>query len=204
MIEDIIKDKYGDIIEQLWIYEKPEVIKISAIIVDPKKREIGYGTKIMKDIIEYADKNDQTIILTPSSDYGGNKNRLTKFYKKLGFVPNRGKHKDYRYSSTMLRIPEGKTFADDNTDNIEGGLSDNMSIKDIAKFHELPLSDLIKQYKKGIKIEMEHTDQLGVAKEIARDHLKEDPKYYDKLATIEAKGYTDIIKKRLAEIGDAK
>ena len=34
---------------------------------------------------------------------------------------------------------------------------------------------------KGIKTEMEHTDDEDMAKEIAMDHLTEDPKYYTKL-----------------------
>ena len=38
---------------------------------------------------------------------------------------------------------------------------------------------------KGTKVEMEHTDDKEVAREIAMDHLTEDPKYYDKLETIE-------------------
>ena len=33
----------------------------------------------------------------------------------------------------------------------------------------------------GIQIEMEHTNDLDIAKEIAMDHLTEDPKYYTKL-----------------------
>lgn len=37
----------------------------------------------------------------------------------------------------------------------------------------------------GIKVELEHTTSRQVAKEIAKDHLKEDPKYYKKLKKIE-------------------
>lgn len=37
------------------------------------------------------------------------------------------------------------------------------------------------QLKKGIKTEKEHTKDVGIAAKIALDHLKEDPKYYDKL-----------------------
>jgi DNA-directed RNA polymerase subunit RPC12/RpoP len=41
---------------------------------------------------------------------------------------------------------------------------------------------LLKQVKKGIEVEMEHTDDPRIALKIAMDHIKEDPKYYDKLA----------------------
>lgn len=36
----------------------------------------------------------------------------------------------------------------------------------------------------GQKAEMEHTNDPSVAREIARDHLSEDPRYYDKLSRI--------------------
>ncbi len=38
-----------------------------------------------------------------------------------------------------------------------------------------------------MKVEMEHTKDKQRAKEIAMDHLFEDPKYYDKLEKIETK-----------------
>ena len=40
---------------------------------------------------------------------------------------------------------------------------------------------LLKQIKKGIEVEMEHTDDPKIALKIAMDHIKEDPQYYDKL-----------------------
>ena len=40
---------------------------------------------------------------------------------------------------------------------------------------------LLKQIKKGIEVEMEHTDDPKIALKIAMDHIKEDPEYYDKL-----------------------
>jgi hypothetical protein len=40
---------------------------------------------------------------------------------------------------------------------------------------------LLSQIKKGIEVEMEHTDDPKMALKIAMDHIKEDPKYYDKL-----------------------
>lgn len=37
----------------------------------------------------------------------------------------------------------------------------------------------------GVWVEMEHTDDIEIAIEIAMDHLTEDPLYYQKLAKIE-------------------
>jgi hypothetical protein len=79
-----------------------------------------------------------------------------------------------------------------NEDTIKGGLSDNKSLKDIAKKHKVSEKELKKQLDKGIEVEMEHTDKKSTAKEIAMDHLFEDPKYYDKLETIEGKDFDRV------------
>lgn len=41
-----------------------------------------------------------------------------------------------------------------------------------------------KQVAMGIEVELEHTDDIRIAEEIAKDHLAEDPEYYTKLKTI--------------------
>lgn len=55
-------------------------------------------------------------------------------------------------------------------ERVKGGLADFVPDSAFDK------SDL----EKGIKVEMEHTNDRTIAKEIAKDHLLEDPKYYDK------------------------
>lgn len=60
-----------------------------------------------------------------------------------------------------------------------------LSPKALADLHKVPTKEIIEQLKKGIKIEQEHTSDKKVATEIALDHLKEDPRYYDKLAKVE-------------------
>jgi len=60
-------------------------------------------------------------------------------------------------------------------DLLPGGLADNKQPSDFEST----------QLAKGIKVELEHTDDLNIAEEIAMDHLTEDPKYYDKLEIIE-------------------
>ena len=70
-------------------------------------------------------------------------------------------------------------------DKIPGGLAKGMTLNDIAKKHNISVDTIVKDLKKGMKVEMEHTTDVNVAKEIAFDHLYEDPKYYDKLAKME-------------------
>jgi len=43
------------------------------------------------------------------------------------------------------------------------------------------------QLRMGIKIEMEHTTSKSIAKQIAKAHLVEDPKYYTHLKKMEVK-----------------
>jgi hypothetical protein len=79
-------------------------------------------------------------------------------------------------------------------DNIPGGLAKGKTLIDLAKkwdskgYYE-PTQFAAKYIKpqlmKGIKVEMEHTTDVRIATEIAMDHLWEDLKYYDKLASIE-------------------
>jgi hypothetical protein len=56
-------------------------------------------------------------------------------------------------------------------DKIPGGKADTKSPKDFDQ----------KQLKVGIAVELEHVDDRSSAREIAMDHLAEDPDYYRKL-----------------------
>ena len=68
---------------------------------------------------------------------------------------------------------------------VPGGLAKNKTLDDIAAKHGVEKDKLEKQLEKGIKVEAEHTTDKAIAKEIAMDHLFEDPKYYDKLSKID-------------------
>ena len=70
---------------------------------------------------------------------------------------------------------------------LKGGKADKLDLPKIAKKHKVSLELLKKQLTKGIKVEMEHTEDKSKASEIAMDHLSEDPKYYQKLKKIETK-----------------
>jgi len=106
MIEDEIKKLYGDYLDGLDIYENRTSLKISRIVLKPEARQSGVGTKIMNAIVNYADRNKQIVTLTPSSDFGGNKNRLIQFYKRFGFKPNKGIYKSFEFMDSMIRYPK--------------------------------------------------------------------------------------------------
>ena len=79
-------------------------------------------------------------------------------------------------------------------DEIPGGLAKGKTLIDLAKRWDskgyYDPKQFAKEYIKpklqqGIKVEMEHTNDVRYATEIAMDHLWEDLKYYDKLSKIE-------------------
>lgn len=59
-------------------------------------------------------------------------------------------------------------------DHLPGGKADNASPGEFDP----------EQLKMGIAVEREHTNSDEIAREIAMDHLREDPRYYTKLRLI--------------------
>ena len=92
---------------ELRIYDNTKgILTLDKIVVPEDLRGRGVGSKAMKKIIKYADQNNKTIALTPSTDFGGNKSKLTKFYKSFGFVMNKGRNKNYETQEMMIREPK--------------------------------------------------------------------------------------------------
>jgi len=58
------------------------------------------------------------------------------------------------------------------------------TVKELAKKHKKTTEYIEKQLKAGIKVEKEHTKMPKIAREIALDHLREDPDYYKKLSKL--------------------
>lgn len=80
--------------------------------------------------------------------------------------------------AAMSRMNEGQ--------KLKGGKGDKLTADDV-NYHE---------FQKGWKHELEHTDDIEKAKEIALDHLAEDPMYYTRLDMVEyqakKKNRTDV------------
>lgn len=64
------------------------------------------------------------------------------------------------------------------SEEINGGKAEGLTIQDIAKKHKVPIGDIKKEIKLGAKVEMEHTNSKAKAKEIAMDHVTEFHDYY--------------------------
>lgn len=86
---------------------------------------------------------------------------------------------------------QGKKKNVDESEKLHGGKSDNITLKELSKKYSKKYkknntemySFLKKELQKGIKVELEHTKDENIAKEIAKDHLSEDPKYYQNKKT---------------------
>jgi len=108
-ITETLKEKHPDIdfyISESKKKDRPTILE--KVVVDKKKRGEGIGSKFMNDLISEADSRGHMLALTPSSDFGGSVPRLHRFYAKYGFVPNKGKHKDFSISYGMYRHPAKK------------------------------------------------------------------------------------------------
>ena len=100
-IMSVLEQKYPGV--DIFISEKNGTITLSSVVVPENLRGEGIGTALMSDLIEYADTTGQRIVLTPSADFGGNLNQLKTFYKRLGFVENKGQNKDFTTRETFIR-----------------------------------------------------------------------------------------------------
>lgn len=82
-------------------------------------------------------------------------------------------------------------YVAEHKDQMPGGLGDDADPEDFSE----------EQVTKGVKVEMEHTDDPDIALEVVLDHLMENPQYYDYLAEAEDKMKADS--KREAQIEEA-
>jgi hypothetical protein len=120
-------------------------------------------------------KNKKSKIIDPSANWGLNAKPMSKSQIK----------------KKMKHLYLKEEF--DNRELLKGGISDNLNLVDLAKKHDTKgyydirnmVDFLTSQLIDGVFVEMEHTSDHQKAKEIAMDHLSEDPNYYIKLKKIE-------------------
>lgn len=105
-LSEEIEAKYPSVTVDL--FGNPERgYELSRIIVPEGERGTGVGTQIMEDMIQKADEQGARISLTPDTSFGGSStSRLKDFYKRFGFVENKGRNKDFSTRNTMYRDPK--------------------------------------------------------------------------------------------------
>jgi predicted GNAT family acetyltransferase len=102
-IADALRAKYPDVSLSLG---GDKSLQLGKIVVPKEQRGQGVGTAVMNDLVRQADEAGAMVTLTPAADFGGNVNRLREFYKRFGFVENKGKNKDFAVSDRMYRVPQ--------------------------------------------------------------------------------------------------
>lgn len=84
-------------------------LKLDMIAFNKDKQKQGRGSALMHDLVQWADKKNLRIILTTGvrDPHWGttSASRLKKFYKRFGFVENKGRNKDFTISGNMYRNP---------------------------------------------------------------------------------------------------
>lgn len=85
----------------------PNTLYLSKIAVPKDQQGQGLGSQAMQEIIDKADAEGKRVVLSPSTEYGASSvGRLKDFYKRFGFVENKGRNKNYAISESMYRDPK--------------------------------------------------------------------------------------------------
>ncbi len=83
-----------------------KTLQLGKIVVPKEQRGQGVGTALMNDLIKQADEAGAMVTLSPAADFGGSVGRLKDFYKRFGFVENKGRNKDFAISDAMYRVAQ--------------------------------------------------------------------------------------------------
>lgn len=112
--EGVRIDVFGSTIDSGSLRGGPDrVLSVGMLIVPTGERGRGVGSRVMEAITDYADDHGAIVTLTPDepaqtlSDLGRKryKARLVRWYKRFGFVENKGRLKDFRFRESMYRLP---------------------------------------------------------------------------------------------------
>ena len=102
-----LKQKYP--FAKIAAYESKYKIEIMQIELPPEYQNQGIGSEIIEEFKKYAIKSGKPIVLRPEVDRG-RKGDLDRFYRRLGFVHNKGKNIDYALSSPLAKTMYWKSF----------------------------------------------------------------------------------------------
>lgn len=99
---------------ELSAYETSNKIELTSIEVPEEFRGSGIGTKIVRELQDYARSVAKPIVIRPEAERG-RKGDLERFYKSLGFVHNKGRNTNFILSSptsrTMYWTPVNEKYA---------------------------------------------------------------------------------------------
>jgi hypothetical protein len=183
---------------------QPNVKLNTDTIKDAMKYKSGFTEEVDEDEYEYETFLDKRLKSSAKDQFAKDiqddpdfieYKKNAKFDKYYTFgTPNVSVEDPFIKKDKFSRVGKKET---NETKNLKGGKSEGKTLDDLiqknlkgGKTRGEVERQLRLQLNKGIKVEMEHTNTKETAKEIAMDHLFEDPKYYDKLKKIETKEAT--------------
>ncbi|KKL24412.1 hypothetical protein LCGC14_2415580, partial [marine sediment metagenome] len=106
--DEIMSAKHPQV--DAFVTERADSIKLHTIKVPQELQRQGLGTAYIRDLTNHADEVGKTITLsTGGRDFDFPKTKLIEFYKRFGFVENKGRNLDLRISDTMYRPPTQPT-----------------------------------------------------------------------------------------------
>lgn len=92
-------------------------LKMNVLIVNEDSRKTGVGSAVTQEVVDFADSKGLRVTLSPAvqDDFQGttSRKRLVNFYKRFGFVENKGRNKDFSISDSMYREPKKSEFNQD-------------------------------------------------------------------------------------------
>ena len=112
---DGVQQKYGPDLAALELYVSQQGdLVLDILAVARGAARAGLGARVMEELTRFADANGARIILSVAPRgyqpiEGGERTtspgRLKAFYKRFGFVENKGRHKDFTIRESMYRRP---------------------------------------------------------------------------------------------------
>ena len=94
-IERVIRREFPEVRLVMDEYDNYSIIK--TFLIQERRRHKGEARAFMEKFIELSNKYHKDIYLSASDVYGGDLNKLKKFYKSLGFTKNTNKDIDQEY-----------------------------------------------------------------------------------------------------------
>jgi GNAT superfamily N-acetyltransferase len=182
---------------------------VNGFHTNPKYRRKGYGRALWDEV---ANVHQNSFFLARPDNYKDaelTNDELKQVYARLGFSPTHhllprlmpdvlvrgGSRVPIKPESTgageksaALPRPGSKLSRAGQKDLLPGGKADNVPDRKVSQ----------KALAEGAQHEHEHTANGQIAKEIAKDYLSEDPRYYKKIKQIEKTARPKIIQELLA------
>ena len=116
--------------KQIDYSRRGDIVEINKIEIPKDKRGQGLADQELKELIARADVSGITLALTPSDAFGSSKSRLTRWYKRNGFVPNKGKNKNFGTRESFIRTPQATDAAVGDTRQFEQTDTGSEAFKD--------------------------------------------------------------------------